>query len=182
MTKTKLKIEKVSDAGVDGKLEQRKHLAEQLEKKLTKFKEELENKSYLVEGKIGTAKKLHEYITQEANWSFSESMGVIEAAKQLQKGIEDLEKGRSKELMLSNLVLEAVFYFLSKKTGTGLNSAVEFFNNLLKPVSEALNRAKLDKETRDQMERDLATVQNAIDMGAVSEMEEKLLEEIKNEL
>ncbi len=182
MTKTKLKIEKASVTDVDGKLEQRKELAEKLEKKLVKFKDELESKSYLVEGKLKTAKKLKDYIDTEATWSFSESMGIIESSKQLQKAIEDLEKGRHNELMLSNLSLEAIFYFLSKKSGTGLNEAVDFFNHLVRPVSDALNRAKIDKDTRDQMERDLATVQNAIDMGAVSELEEQLLEEIKNEL
>jgi hypothetical protein len=175
-----LKIEK-GPVDVDGKLEQRQQLAKALEEKLNKFRQELETKTYLVEGGLLTAKALNDFITGAAKWNFSESMGVIEVSRQLETCIKDLETGKRKELMLSHLSLEAIYYFLSKETGTGLQQALTYFNQILKPILDALSRAKQDKDKKDQMEKDLATVLHAIDQGAVSEMEESLLAEIEAE-
>ena len=175
-----LTIEK-APVDIDGKLEQRKKLAADLEKKLNDFRAELETKTYLVEGKAVTAKALRDFIAKDAKWNFSESMGIIETVKQLDENIKDLETGRRKELMLSTLALEAIYYFLSKENGTGLESALFYFNTILKPITDALSRAKQDKEKKDQLERDLGQVQNAIDQGAVSEYEDQLIAEIAAE-
>jgi hypothetical protein len=181
-TKTaKLTIEK-TPVDVDGKLEMRQKLAADLEKKLIDFRAELENKQYLVEGQLTTAEGLHDFITNFAKWSFSESMGIIEAAKQLEVCAKDLKTGKRKELMLPNLTIEAIYYFVSKETGTGLQSALTYFNTVLKPITDALSRAKQDKEKCNQMEKDLATVQSAIDTGAVSELEENMIAEIAEEI
>ena len=177
---TKLTIEK-GPVNVDGKLEQRQKLAATLEKNLTDFRAELEDKQYLVEGQLTTAEALHDFITRSAKWTFSESMGIIEASKQLETCVKDLKSGKRKELMLHNLTIEAVYYFVSKETGTGLTAAVGYFNTILKPILDALSRAKMDKDKKDQMEKDLATVQSAIDMGAISELEESMLLEIEAE-
>jgi hypothetical protein len=180
MSKTNVTIEK-APIDVDGKLEQRKQLAENLEAKLNNFKKELEGKTYLVEGKEETAKTLLDFVTSSAKWSFSESMGVIEVAKQLEAAVKDLSTGKRKELMLDIVALEALYYFVSKETGVGLESATTFFNQVIKPISSALSRAKMDRDKRDQMEKDLALILSAIDQGAISEMEEKLLAEIEAE-
>ena len=172
-----LTIEK-APVDIDGKLEQRQQLAADLEKRLNDFRTELETKTYLVEGQIVTAKALHKFITEDAKWNFSESMGIIETRRQLDTIIKDLETGKRKEIMLSTLALEAIYYFLSKETGVGLESAIYYFNTILKPVTDALSRAKQDKEKKDQLERDLGQVQNAIDQGAVSEYEDQLIAEI----
>lgn len=166
---------------VDGKLEQRKKLAVDLEKRLTDFRASLETKTYLVEGQLVTAKALQNFITNDAKWNFSESMGIIETRKQLDVIVKDLETGKRKEVMLSTLALEAIYYFLSKETGVGLESALFYFNTILKPVTDALSRAKQDKEKKDQLEKDLGTVQNALDQGAVSEFEENMISEIAAE-
>lgn len=172
-----LTIEK-APVDIDGKLEQRKQLATDLEQRLNDFRAELETKTYLVEGQLETAKALHKFITEDAKWNFSESMGIIETRKQLDGIIKDLKTEKRKEIMLSTLALEAIYYFLSKETGVGLTAALNYFNTMLKPVTDALSRAKQDKEKKDQMERDLGQVQNAIDQGAVSEYEDQLIAEI----
>lgn len=177
MKEATLTIEK-APVDVDGKLNQRVELAKSLEAKLDKFRSELETKFYLVEGQIKVTKALQLFIAKDAKWSFSESMGIIEASKQLEAALKDLESGKRSELMLSNLSLEALYYFLSKETGVGLSSALVYFNDILKPILDALSRAKMDKDKKDQLEKDLASVQSAIDQGAVSEFEEKLIAEI----
>lgn len=181
MAKTKLTIEK-APIDVDGKLEQRKKLADNLEKKLENFRSELETKTYLIEGQASTAEFLLKFVKNSAKWSFSESMGVIEIARQLEAAIKDLKSGKRKELMLTTVGLEAIYYFLSKETGVGLDTAAILFNQAIKPVSEALSRAKMDRDKKDQMEKDLGSVQSAIDQGAISEVEEALLAEIEEEV
>ena len=180
-TTSKLTIEKMP-VDVDGKLETRQKLAADLEKKLNSFRAELENKQYLIEGQLATAEGLYNFITLDAKWSFSESMGIIEAAKQLEVSLKDLKSGKKKELMLPNLTIEAIYYCLSKETGTGLSAALTYFNLVLKPTTDALSRAKQDKEKCNQMEKDLATVLSAIDTGSVSELEETMITEIANEI
>jgi hypothetical protein len=174
-----LSIEK-APVDFDGKLEQRKKLASLLENKLKDFEKELDSKSYLIEGKTEIAKSLLDFVINEAEWKFSESMGVLESVRQLESAVKDLESGKRKELLLPNLAIEAIYYFMTKKTGVGLASAQEYFK-LLKPVTDALQRARIDKDKKDQLIKDLGTVQHAIDSGATSEHEDKLLAEIEAE-
>jgi len=178
---TAMTVEKTkTPIDVDGKLEQRQKLAEDLKKKLADFEKELETRQYLVEGQLEIATKLHDFINTEAEWKFSESLGIIETSKQIAAIRESLVKGKVKEVMLSHLALEAFYYFLSKLAGKGLESA-QAHVQLLKPIADALGRAKQDKEKKDQMIKDLGTVESAIDTGSVSDIEEGLLSEIAEE-
>jgi hypothetical protein len=77
--------------------------------------------------------------------------------------------------------LEALYYFLSKGTGKGLESAQHYLT-LLKPVTDALGRAKQDKDKKDQMVKDLGTLESAIDTGASSDIEERMISEIEQEI
>jgi hypothetical protein len=163
---------------VDGKLEKRKKLLDILKKKLEDLDTELENKLYLVEGKQEIAEKLKNFIINEAEWKFSESIGIIQTEEDLSKCIKDLSSGKRKELMLSNLAIEAIYYFLTKVTGKGIETSKTYLE-LLKPISDSLSRAKADKEKKDQLVKDIGSVEHAIDMGAVSEDEEKMLAEIE---
>jgi hypothetical protein len=172
-----LTIEK-APVDIDGKLEGRKKLLVALKSKLENFEKELEGKTYLVEGKTEIAEKLSDFIINEAEWKFSECLGVIQVEKDLQTCIKDLSSGKRKELMLSVVAIEAVYYFLSKQMGKGLESARKYME-LLKPVSDSLSRAKQDKDKKDQLVRDIGTVEHAIEMGAVPEHEEKLIAEIE---
>jgi hypothetical protein len=178
---TAMTVEKTkTPIDVDGKLAQRQKLAEDLKKKLEDFEKELETKQYLVEGKLEIATKLHDFITTEAEWKFSESLGIIETSKQIAAIKDSLEKGKTKEVMLSHLALEAFYYFLSKLTGKGLESA-QAHVQLLKPIADSLGRAKQDRDKKDQLVKDLGTIESAIDAGAVSDIEETLIAEIEAE-
>lgn len=178
---TAMTVEKSAAIDVDGKLAQRQKLAADLKKKLADFEKELKTKNYLVEGKVETAQKLLSFVNTEAEWKFSEALGIVETASQLTKIKDNLEKGKSKEIMLSHLALEALYYFLSKGTGKGVESAQNYLT-LLKPITDALSRAKQDKDKKDQMVKDLGTLESAIDTGAVSDVEEQMITEIGAEL
>ena len=173
------KIEK-TPIDVDGKLEQRTKLLATLKENVAKFEKDLETRKYLIEGQEHIASLLLDFIDNKAEWKFSEALGIVETSKQISEILEAIRKGKTKEVMVSHLALEALYYFMSKSAGSGLDSAKQFVF-LLKPISDALGRAKQDKDKKDQMYKDIASVESAIDTGAVSDIEEKLIEEIASE-
>jgi hypothetical protein len=52
--------------------------------------------------------------------------------------------------MLPSLAIEAVYYFLTKVEGTGIEAANDYIT-LLKPVSDALSRSKQERQHLDQI-------------------------------
>jgi hypothetical protein len=166
------------------KQERRTKLAEILENKLNAKREEVSQKGYPVSGGLTTATALHNFIKNDAQWKFTESLGIMESSRVLAEQIDKL-KGKtpvSEQLELSAITIEAVYYFLTKEEGKGLNKAVSYVNNLLRPISEALNASKADREAINQMERDLGTLQDAILNRVGFEGEDQLLDEIEKEL
>lgn len=164
----------------DAKMQNLKELKDQLEKKIAEKTAELEKKVYILEGKTETAERVKAFLNNEAEWKFTESMGVIEAVKEIEKAIDAIKKGKSSEFTLNPLAIEATYYFLTKKEGKGLTEAYQYYEFLLKPVSDALSRSKADRQVLDQMQRDLATLENAIESGA--NVEDSLVKEIATEL
>jgi len=164
----------------DTKLKQLTTLKEKVEKKIEDKTAELEKKLYIIEGGAKTGKEIVAFLENDAQWKFTEAMGVIEAVKEVKKGIDSVSKKKAKELMFNPLVIEATYYFLTKVEGKGITEATHYFENLLKPVSDALSRSKSDRQQLEQMQRDLATLENAIDNGA--NVEDSMVKEITAEL
>jgi len=160
----------------------RADMIKQLTAKIEAKEKEIENKKYIVEGGSKTAEALVKFLTEDASWKFSEALGVIESTKQIQSANNEILKGKTKELMIPALALEAVYYFLTKVENKGLESANYYVNNLLKPVTDALGRSKNDRTEIDQLVRDRGTLESAIDSGVDIENEDQILKEIQEEL
>jgi hypothetical protein len=139
---------------------------------------------YPISGGLPVAKALYNFVKNDVQWKFTESLGVIESARILNDQVEKLsKKGESEgQLELSAVTIEALYYFMTKEEKKGLASAASFVNNLLRPISEALNASKNDREKINQMERDLGTLQDAILNRVGFEGEDQLLKEIEEEL
>ena len=176
--KAKLTIEKQPKTA--NGLESREKLAKMLETKITQTRENLSKKKYIVDGGVAIGESLEQFMTNTASWKFTEAMGVIEAVKQLQLSIKAINDKKTKELYVDPLLLEAVYYFLTKVEGVGLHHAASYLA-MLRPVSEALGSYKEDKDKLDQMVRDHGTVQHAIDNGVGVEHEDEILKEIEDE-
>ena len=166
------------------KQEQRKKMAEFLEKKLNDKRTEVSTKGYPVSGGMNTAKALFNFIKNDAQWKFTESLGIIESARVLDEQISKLggKTPEATELELNAVTIEALYYFMTKEEGKGLVKASAYVNNILRPISEALNVSKADREEINQMERDLGTLQDAILNRVGFEGEDQLLSEIEKEL
>jgi hypothetical protein len=155
-------------------------IAEQLKTKIENREKELGVKKYIIKGGELTGKHLIAFIENDAQWKFSEALGIGECHRQLVEAVSNIKK--VKELFVPALALEALYYFLTKVEGKGLSSANDYLNNLLKPITDALGRSKSDREALDQLIRDLGTIESAIDTGLSIENEDSLVKEIEAEL
>lgn len=177
------KLEVVSTT--NEKQEKRKILAEFLENKLNAKREEVAAKRYPVSGGLLTAKALYQFVKNDAQWKFTESLGILESARVLDEQVSLLsgKEPKATELTLTAITIEAIYYFLTKEEGRGMNSkTATYVNNLLRPIIEALSASKNDREEINQMERDLGTLQDAILNRVGFEGEDEFLKEIESEL
>ena len=157
-------------------------MVDRLTEKIEKTEKELGEKLYIIEGKQDTANHIIDFLHHRAEWKFTESLGIMECIKQIKDSEKKLKEGKSKELMVPSLALEAIYYFLTKVEGKGYTEAYDFVNNLLKPISDSLGRSKNDRAALDQLARDRGTLESSIDSGASIENEDKLVKEIEAEL
>lgn len=156
-------------------------LADKLKAKIESAEKDLTTKTYLIEGGSNIGTDIVSFLTHDAKWKFSEALGIGEAINQVESALSNIKKGKTKELLVPSLALEAIYYFMTKVEGEGVESANNFIK-LLKPVSDALGRSKNDRSKIDQMARDLGTLESSIDSGAKVENEDSFVKEIIKEL
>lgn len=131
-----------------------------LENQVKKLKEDTAKKVYAVKMTAGLLEDLILFIEENAEWAQTESLGVIEVHKTLDKirheGVKD------NTIYLNSLPLEAVHYFLSKSKGKGLKAAEDFIS-IFKPIAVALEEVKKDAEAIQNLGKDLAAAQQGIE-------------------
>ena len=148
-----------ADAFID-KLDHKK--IKSLEDQINDLKEKNSKKVYAVKMTADLLVTLIDFIEKNAEWSQTESLGVIEIHKILtgskKEGVKD------NTIFMESLPLEATHYFLSKVKGKGLEEAQRFIS-LFKPVSIALEEIKRDVEAIQSMEKDLVAIQQGIEVA-----------------
>ena len=167
---------------IEERNEQRQKMVDLLTAKIEKAEKDLTTKLYIVEGGKVAGESISDFLTNKAQWKFSEALGVVEAVKQVNDSIDKIKTGKTKEFMITSLPLEAIYYFMTKAEGTGLAEAESFVLSVLKPVTDALQRSKQDRDVLDQLVRDRGTLESAIDSGVDLENEDAILTEISKEL
>ena len=178
-----LTIEKKTvQSRLEEKNAQRQKMIDKLTEKIDKTSKVLETKKYIVDGELTSGNAILNFLKTEATWKFTEAKGVVEAVKQIQTAIDGITSKKVKHLLVYSTALEAIYYFLSKVEKTGLEAAAFYIDNMVLPVSNALGRAKEDRMEFDQLQRDRASLEAAIDSGADIENEDSILAEIEKEL
>ena len=167
---------------IEERNEQRQKMVDLLTAKIEKAEKDLTTKLYIVEGGKVAGDSISDFLTNKAQWKFSEALGVVEAVKQVNDSLDKIKTGKTKEFMITSLPLEAIYYFMTKAEGTGLAEAESFVLSVLKPVTDALQRSKQDRDVLDQLVRDRGTLESAIDSGVDLENEDTILTEISKEL
>jgi CRISPR/Cas system CSM-associated protein Csm2 small subunit len=131
-----------------------------LEDQVKKLKEDTAKKVYAVKMSAGLLEDLISFVEENAEWTQTESLGVIEVYKNLDKIRHDGVKDNT--IYLNSLPLEATHYFLSKSKGRGLKEA-ENFISIFKPIAVALEEIKKDAAIIQDLEKDLAAAQQGIE-------------------
>jgi hypothetical protein len=173
---------KTAQSRLEEKNAQRQKMVDKLTEKIDKTSKVLETKKYIVDGELTSGNAILNFLKTEATWKFTEAKGVVEAVKQIQTAIDGITSKKVKHLLVDSTALEAIYYFLSKVEKTGLEAAAFYIDNMVLPVSNALGRAKEDRMEFDQLQRDRASLEAAIDSGADLENEDSILAEIEKEL
>lgn len=130
-----------------------------IEDQIKDLKEKNSKKVYAVKMTADLLVTLIDFIEKNAEWSQTESLGVIEVHKIL----SSIKKGGVKDntIFIESLPLEATHYFLTKVRGKGLKEAQNFIA-LFKPISIALEEVKKDAEAIQSLEKDLVAAQQGI--------------------
>jgi len=130
-----------------------------IEDQIKDLKEKNSKKVYAVKMGADLLGTLIDFIENHAEWSQTESLGIIEVHKVLTKIKKDGVKDNT--IFMGPLPLEATHYFLSKTKGKGLKEAQSFID-LFKPLSIALEEVKKDAEAIQSLEKDLVAAQQGI--------------------
>jgi hypothetical protein len=158
-----LKVEKTSVREMSA--EDRAKEVAKLQEEVDARNREMETKLYIVEGGAETGEKFLKFVTEEAQWKFTEAIGVVEMTKEIEDAVANAKGG--KQLFLRVLPLEALWFFINKVEGVGLEKAKYYANNLLKPVGDALARVKADRDAINE----LMMHQGSLEAGADFEAE-----------
>lgn len=155
MSETKKVKMEISKKAANKKIDNAK--SEAAHKKFKEFSEELENKVYLVEG---DHKHLLNFLSDEAKWTSHEALGVIRAYEDIQ----DAHKKNSKQLFLSALAIEALAYYISNKSGQGLEQARSFRDNIFIPINNAMSSINEDRKKLEALQLDWASASQGIEL------------------
>lgn len=135
---------------------------QECEKRLQEAKEKFSSKLYAIKfEKSEHIQIFYNYMLEEAEWKEREAVGIIEINKLITKFKK--EKIKENTLFIEATPLDAIYYFLSKKTGKGLKEA-ENFVSVLRPFGIALEISKQDAQSIANLEKELSAAQQGIDI------------------
>ena len=84
-------------------------------------------------------------------------------------------KKNKKELFLGGLCVEAVAYYISKASGTGLIAAKQFKDNLFMPINEVMAAIQEDKKTAEGLQLEWAAAAQGVEVEGDINNEENTL-------
>lgn len=137
-----------------------------LRDRVESVKKEFENYKYHLDVDSDMMDRYINFIEQEAKFDGKDCLGVPkvhEALLECQKEGMKAVMGGKPQYTMSNMHLEAVYYYITKSTGTGLSEAVRI-KSMLDPLLDALSRAVVRRNTLQSfLERAEAKLHGIID-------------------
>lgn len=139
---------------------------ETLKQRVESVKKEFETYRYRLNVDADMMRRYFDFIENHAKFDGKDLLGlpkVFEALKESEKEGMKVVMGGRPQYTLSNMHLEALYYYLTKVTGTGLAEA-NSFKELLDPVLDSLSRAVVRRNTLQSfLERAEAKLHGIID-------------------
>ena len=116
------------------------------EKELEAMRKELNTKKYLIDVKKEDIALLVKFNEKDAEWKFSECLGIVEVEKELKVATKE------GKLYTTAVAVEAMYYYLSKVEGKGKGTNTTAFTDVadfirvLKAITQGVDRIKTDNE------------------------------------
>lgn len=151
---------------------------ESLKARVESVKHDFENHKYLLDVTPELFQSYVDFIKNDAKFDGKDCLGIPKVHEALmeseKEGIKVMMGGKP-QYMLTNMHLEALYYYLVKKNGQGLEEA-NSLKTLLDPILESLSRAVVRRNTLQSfLEKAEAQLHGIIDP------DEKLTPEYENE-
>jgi hypothetical protein len=120
-----------------------------LKDRVESVKKEFETYRYKLDVDQAMMDRYFDFITNEAKFDGKDCLGLPKVYEALQDCVKEGNKtvmGGRPQYTLSNMHLEALYYYLTKVTGAGLQEATRL-KELLDPILDSLSRAVVRRNT-----------------------------------
>lgn len=139
---------------------------EELKQRVESVKKEFETYKYKLDVDEEMINKYIMFIKHEAEFDGKDCLGIPKVYEALEECIKEANKtviGGKPQYTMTNMHLEAIYYYLTKAKGVGLESALRI-KELVDPVLETLSRALVRRNTLQAfLERAEAKLHGIID-------------------
>jgi hypothetical protein len=122
---------------------------ESLKQRVDEVKKEFENYKYKLDVDQDMMDRYVDFITKKAEFDGKDLLGIPKVYEALKDCIKEGNKvimGGKPQFTMTNMHLEALYYYLTKVKGTGLADAM-WFKQLLDPILDSLARAVVRRNT-----------------------------------
>lgn len=133
-----------------------------LEAEMSKVKSELEDTKFLLEYSSDDIYQLRLFLQEKAKWTSLQSMGIIEALKVLDEAEVEAKKHKIAGLMLNNVPIEAIAFYMSNYEGVGSQYA-QTFTSIALPIFKVRERLVGLRKQIDVIQADISKIEYAME-------------------
>ncbi len=143
---------------------------------LSKEVDRLENdaivRRYVINGGISTGLSIRKFIEDRVKWKFTDAFLVVNTYNEIDVAIKECKsKGTNGNFEISGIYIEPLIQMLQNAEGTGHNSAKSFYETLLIPISEAVNKFREDNVRLQNLRLILGSMENQIESSKTVDSE-----------
>jgi hypothetical protein len=124
-------------------------------------------KMYAVRGGLEFGNEIKTFIEDKAKWRFTDALVLVSIHREIEAAIRECRE--SQEFQITGTLLEPLLYTLQTAEGIGFESARAFHENILNPISEAVNLQRKDAQHLNNMKLKLGSLENGIDPNSIEE-------------
>lgn len=141
-----------------------------LSKEVERLETESILKMYPIHGGLTFGNEIKNFIEDKAKWRFTDALVLVSIHREIEAAINQCRETQVFEI--TGTLLEPILYTLQTAEGIGFESAKNFHENILNPISEAVNMQRKDAQHLNNMKLKLASLENGIDPNQIPEEDE----------
>lgn len=166
-------VEAVAEDAVKYRVLSESEISE-IREQIDRVSKSFDERKYIVSSERSFVTKCLSFIENDVKYDGKDALGVLRLYNALKEAKEESAtlQGEEYNFGMTNIHLEALYYYLQKATGTGYNSAVKLAT-IVEPVIVALNEAMTRKaKVQSYLEKLNAKIMGLIDPDELLELDE----------